>query len=204
MLAGESAALVCFTAVVPIEVEAAKGTLDAGDAGYGALLTSWGIGMVLGSAIFARASSAPLGWLLFVGTVAIGGAYVGIGLSPTIAACVGSVLGGAGNGVVWVLLVSAVQQTIEGPFQVRVMAVFESIAAAMPGVGFMLGGVLAAAFSARVAYIAPGVAVLFLAVVGAVIGYRLFIRGSRPEADGATADQTTATSERSDAMRATV
>ena len=55
------AAFVFFTLVLPIEIVYAKETLDAGDSGYGALLSSWGVGMVVGSLVFvAVARRAPL------------------------------------------------------------------------------------------------------------------------------------------------
>src|SRR6476661_6811092 len=53
--------------------------------------------------------------LLFVATVAVGVGYLGLAAAPTLAvACAASVVGGAGNGVQWVAVVSAVQElTIE-------------------------------------------------------------------------------------------
>ena len=46
LLGAQALAFVFFAVVIPIEVVFAKETLDAGDAGYGALLASWGVGMV--------------------------------------------------------------------------------------------------------------------------------------------------------------
>ena len=40
----QALAFVFFTLVLPIEIVYAKETLDAGDSGYGALLSSWGVG----------------------------------------------------------------------------------------------------------------------------------------------------------------
>ena len=53
-----------FALVIPIEVVFAKETLGAGDAGYGALLASWGAGMVVGGAAFALLRRIPLRVLL--------------------------------------------------------------------------------------------------------------------------------------------
>ena len=44
LLGAQALAFVFFALVIPIEVVFAKETLDAGDAGYGALLASWGVG----------------------------------------------------------------------------------------------------------------------------------------------------------------
>ena len=59
-------AFVFFSAVIPIEVVYAKETLGAGDTGYGVLLGSWGVGMVLGSLVFARLRRASLPLLLLL------------------------------------------------------------------------------------------------------------------------------------------
>ena len=66
LMIAQGLAFVFFAAVIPIEVIYAKETLDAGDAGYGLLLASWGAGMVLGSVVFAtlRRASLPLPALL--------------------------------------------------------------------------------------------------------------------------------------------
>ena len=60
LLVAQGAAFVFFSAVIPIEVIYAKETLGTGDTGYGVMLASWGVGMVLGSLVFARARRAPL------------------------------------------------------------------------------------------------------------------------------------------------
>ena len=44
LLGAQALAFIFFALVIPIEVVFAKETLDAGDAGYGALLASWGSG----------------------------------------------------------------------------------------------------------------------------------------------------------------
>jgi MFS family permease len=168
LLLAQGGAFVFFAAVIPIEVIYAKQTLGAGDAGYGALLASWGAGMVLGSLVFARARRAPLPLLLLLGAVAVGAGYLGLAAAPTLAlACAASVLGGAGNGVQWVSAVSAVQELTEQRMQARVMSVLESIGAAMPGVGFLLGGAIAAAGSPRATFLVAGLGVLAIVAVAA-------------------------------------
>ncbi len=72
LITAQGLAFVFFAAVIPIEVIFAKETLDAGDAGYGLLLASWGAGMVLGSLVFATLRRASLPYLLFFSTIAIG------------------------------------------------------------------------------------------------------------------------------------
>ena len=102
--------------------------------------------MVLGSIVFAALRRTPLPRLLFFSTLAVGIGYLGLAAAPTLAlACAASVVGGTGNGVQWVALISAVQELTAQSMQARVMSVLESIGAAMPGVGFLLGGLIGAA-----------------------------------------------------------
>ncbi len=172
LLIAQGAAFVFFAAVIPVEVVYAKETLDAGDSGYGLMLASWGAGMVLGSVVFAAVRRASLALLLFFSTLAVGAGYLGLAVAPTLAlACAASVLGGAGNGVQWVSTISAVQEmTVQG-MQARVMSVLESIGAAMPGVGFLIGGVVATVASPRTAFLIAGAGVfLIVAVVSPVLG----------------------------------
>jgi len=168
LLIAQGAAFVFFAAVIPIEVIYAKETLGTSDTGYGIMLASWGIGMVLGSLVFAAIRRAPLSVLLFFSTLAVGGGYLGLAVAPTLAlACAASVVGGVGNGVQWVSAISAVQElTVEG-MQARVMSVLESIGAAMPGIGYALGGVIAATVDPRATFLVAGLGVFAIAAVAA-------------------------------------
>jgi MFS family permease len=170
LLGAQAAALVFFSAVIPIEVIYAKETLNAGDTGYGLMLGSWGAGMVAGSVVFATLRRAPLPLLLFFSTVAIGAGYLGMAGAQTLAvACVASVVGGAGNGVQWVAVVSAVQELTVSTMQARVIGTLESVASATPGVGYLLGGVIASAWSPRAAFLVAGVGVMAIVVVSALL-----------------------------------
>jgi MFS family permease len=161
LLMAEGAAIVFFAAVIPIEVIYAKSTLGSGDSGYGALVASWGIGMVLGSLVFAAVRSTRLQLLLVFSTVAIGAAYLGLAAAPTLlAACGISVVGGVGNGVQWVSTVSAIQEMTRSAMQARVMSVLESTSAAMPGLGYLVGGLVVAGHSPRTAFLVAGAGVL--------------------------------------------
>ena len=183
LLAGQAAALVFFTAVVPIEVVFAKGTLHAGSAGYGALLASWGGGMIVGALVFARAHAKSIVATLGLSTIAIGAGYLGVAVSPTLAvACVASAVGGAGNGVQWVALLTAVQEATPVSMLARTMALLESVGTVMPGVGFVLGGVVAAVVSARAAYAIAGAGVLLIAVLAAPAARRLGAERQLPRA----------------------
>lgn len=157
LLLTQTAALVFFESAAPIEVAYAKSTLHAGDRGYGVLVTMWGIGVVAGSIVFARAERRSLGKMVSLGTVAVGVAYVGFAAAPSLAvACVAAVVGGAGNGMQWAPLVSAIQLLTPSHLHGRVMGAMESLGAISPAIGLSLGGALVAITSARTAFLVVG------------------------------------------------
>ena len=168
----EAVAVVFFASVEPVEVLYAKQTLAVGDRGYGLLVDVWGIGMVLGSIVFARAVRRPLGPMLVVGTLLVGLAYLGFAVAPTLAvACAAALVGGAGNGVQWPSLISAVQQLTPKALHGRLMSAVESIGSLCPAIGFALGGAITALSSPRVAMLVAGVAAtaitgLFVRIAG--------------------------------------
>ena len=132
-----------FTLIVPIEIVYAKETLGTDEAGYGVLLSSWGAGIVLGSLLFLglRRRAAAMR-VIAVSTLAIGCAYLGMAVARELwVACAFSVVGGIGNGVQWVSVMTALQESTPDDLQARVTGLLESIASAMTGVGFLIGGV---------------------------------------------------------------
>jgi predicted MFS family arabinose efflux permease len=170
LLAAQAGALIFFSIVVPIEVIYAKESLGAGDAGYGLLLGSWGVGMVAGSIVFATLRRASLPVLLFFSTAAIGAGYLGMAAAQTLAiACVASAAGGTGNGIQWVAVVSAVQELTSSSMQARVLGTLESSASATPGIGFVLGGLIATHWSPRAAFLVAGIGVLAIVLVSALV-----------------------------------
>jgi MFS family permease len=190
LLGAEAAAFVFFSAVIPIEVIYAKETLGAGDSGYGVMLGSWGAGMVLGSVVFATLRRSPLPLLLFFSTVAIGAGYLGMAAAQTLVlACAASALGGAGNGVQWVAMVSAVQELTAAPMQARVLSVLESSGSAMPAVGYVLGGVIASAYSTRATFLFAGAGVVAIAILAVPLVGRRWPQEPALERKGAADDE---------------
>jgi len=182
LLLVQGVALVFFESAAPIEVPYAKVALAAGDRGYGALLASWGVGVVIGSVVFARSPARSLGAMLSSGTLAVGLAYVGFSVAPTVAvACVAGVLGGLGNGVQWASLISAVQRMTPPSLLGRMMGAVESVGALCPALGLALGGALVALTSPRTAFLLTGLGAV-ATTVGFVHVARLGIE--RSSADG--------------------
>jgi len=157
LLLVEAVALVFIEAGGPIEVVYVKATLHAGDRGYGLLVTAWGAGAVLGSVVFARLVRRSLGVMLSAGTFALGAAFVGFALAPSLAlACLAALVGGLGNGVEWPSLISLVQRLTPQRLHGRLMGAVESLAALGLAIGLSLGGALVALSSTRVAFLVVG------------------------------------------------
>jgi hypothetical protein len=178
VLLTEAAALVFFETGAPAEVIYAKGTLGAGDLGYGTLLSAWGVGMVLGSLLFARAWKRSLGAMLTAGTFAVGMAYVGFAAAPTLLLAAGAALvGGVGNGVQWASLIATVQQLTPAHLHGRLMGTVESIGALCPLIGLPLSGLVLTLGSPRIAFLIFG-----LAATGATLGFMRLWLGWRAAA----------------------
>jgi MFS family permease len=163
LLGGEALALVLFTLVVPVEIFYAKESLDTDSAGYGILLASWGAGIVVGSLLYLRVKNRPAWTLIIFSTLAIGVGYLGMAVAQTLAvACAVSIIGGSGNGIQWIAVMTALQEKTPPAYQARITGLMESLGAAMPGVGYLLGGVIAAVASPRTAFAVAGIGVLVI------------------------------------------
>jgi MFS family permease len=170
LLVGQSLALVCFTIVVPIEIIYAKESLKTTDAGFGLLLSSWGAGIVIGSLLFLWLKNRAGLAMILIASAAVGFAYLGMAQAQTLAvACVASVVGGAGNGVQWVAVMTLLQEATPSEYQARMSGLLESLGAAVPGVGFLLGGTIVAIGSPRTAFAVAGTGIILLVLAAALI-----------------------------------
>jgi MFS family permease len=174
LLIGEAIAVLLFTLVIPIEVIYAKETLGTSSAGFGILLASWGAGIVVGSLIYLGVRRRSALSLIVISSVAIGAGYLGMAsVNTLLLACVFSIVGGAGNGVQWIAVMTALQEATPADYQARIAGLLESLGAAMPGVGYVLGGALVAIGSPRTAYAFAGAGVLLLVLIGFLLRSRL-------------------------------
>jgi MFS family permease len=173
LLIGQALALVCFTLIVPIEVVYAKESLGTTSAGFGALLSAWGAGIVLGSVVYLGVRHRSALGLILLSSAAIGVAYLGMAAAQALwVACGLSVLGGTGNGIQWVAVMTGLQEATPPHFQARITGFLESIGAALPGVGYLIGAVIAALVSPRAAYAVAGAGVLALVVTALALRAR--------------------------------
>jgi MFS family permease len=161
----EGAALLAFTLVIPIEVLYAERSLGVGAAGYGALIASWGAGIFVGGLGFALLRGRPLLMLAAGASLVIGASYLGLAVATNlVVACLIALVGGAGNGVQWVAVVTSLQESVPDEFQARVVGLLDSAATLAPVIAYTLGGFLAQTFSPRAAYAVAGAGALLCAL----------------------------------------
>ncbi|MHB8492655.1 MAG: MFS transporter [Solirubrobacteraceae bacterium] len=182
LLATEALAVVFFTCAVPVELLYARHTLHAGGAGYGSLVASWGVGMIAGSVLFARAGAGrrgrgrALNAMLCGGTLAVGLAFIGLALAPSLwPACLAAAIGGLGNGTQWASLLETVQRLTPERLLGRMMGAVEGLGGVAPAIGYGFGGLLGAMLAPRAALLVAGTAstamtAVFIVVTGASRG----------------------------------
>jgi hypothetical protein len=176
LLGIQAAGLLFFTVSVPVEVVFALHVLHAGQGGYGALLSIWGAGTLIGSAVYARWRARPVWVLTGAGAALLGLGFIVMAAAQSLAvAMIGGAIAGVGNGVWVVAARTALQEQVEPEWMGMMMSLNESVLQAVPGFGIVLGGVLSSLASARVALAVAGIG----AIVLAVIGWPL-LRGLRP------------------------
>jgi MFS family permease len=170
LLALQAIGLVFFTMSIPVELVLAQHTLHAGAGGYGALLTTWGGGAIVGSIIFSRWRRGSVWALITIGAAALGIGFLVMAVSPTLAvAAVGSVIAGMGNGVLPTAARTALQEQAAPQWIALMMSLNDSIWQALPGLGILLGGAEAQLDGTRVALVIAGAGSLIIAVGVAVL-----------------------------------
>jgi MFS family permease len=84
-------------------------------------------------------------------------------------ACAFSVVGGLGNGIQWVSVMTALQESTPDDLQARITGLLESMTSAMTGVGFLIGGVITAITAPPTAFAVSGIGVALLVLIAAVL-----------------------------------
>ena len=113
----------------------------------------WGGGAVAGSVVYARfrRRSAPALITSSALSLAVGFTVMTVAPSLPVALC-GAVIGGAGNSLEWVAWRTAVQERTPERWMALIMSLTDSMSMLAPGVGIVLGGVIAQVVSARAAF----------------------------------------------------
>jgi MFS family permease len=144
----------------PAEVFLAKETFGAGDVGYGLLVSLWGVGMVLGSALIAGLGDkvnlmAAYFSCLFVWALA----FAGAGLAPTFGLALGALaVAGAANGVDNAATDTILQKQVPDAFLGRVFSVRLLGFGAGEVLAYPAGGLIVDAFGPRSSYLLAGIA----------------------------------------------
>jgi predicted MFS family arabinose efflux permease len=157
LLGLQAFALVFFTISIPVEVVFAQHTLHAGAGGYGGLQSAWGAGAIAGSAVYARWRAWQPRVMISLGAGALAVGFLVMASAPNLViALLGAVLAGCGNGVEAVAARTTLQEHVEERWMAMMMSLNESLFQAVPGIGIVLGGVLAALSGPRVALAVAG------------------------------------------------
>lgn len=180
LLLADAAFMAFALTISPVEVVLVRGTLHASSAALGIVLGAWGIGMIVGGTLVGRAERRS-GYVavLAVGVAAQAVAFLGMGLSGTVLGVAAfSAVGGVGNGLYGVLLMTSVQQRTSSAFQARVAGLIEALITAATAFAFIAGGTVATVAGPRPVYLLAGIGSL---AVLAVTAARLRVTTARPD-----------------------
>src|SRR5215210_4547257 len=152
--------ILTINATVPAEVFLAKETFGAGDAGYGLLVSLWGGGMVVGSAMMAALGNRiNLVFLYFLSIFVGAFALVGTGIAPAFVLALGALtVEGAATGVDNVATDTILQKRVPDAFLGRVFSIRFLGYSAGEALAYPAGGLLVDALGPRSTYILAGLA----------------------------------------------
>jgi MFS family permease len=160
MVVGAFLTILTINATVPAEVFLAKETFGAGDAGYGLLVSPWGGGMVLGSAMMAVLGDRIDLVLLYFVSIFVGAfALTGTGLAPAFVLALGALtVEGIATGIDNVATDTILQKRVPEAFLGRVFSIRFLGYSAGEALAYPLGGLLVDAVGPRSTYLLAGIA----------------------------------------------
>ena len=167
MMVGAFLTVLATDLATPAEVFLAKSTFGAGDVGYGLLVSVWGGGMVLGSALMAvlgdRLRLLPAYFLgIFVWALAL----AGTGLSPTFALALAMLaIAGAANGLDNVVTDTILQRLVPNALLGRVFSVKYLGYGAGEALAYPAGGVLVDTLGPRSTFLVAGIVTAAVALL---------------------------------------
>jgi MFS family permease len=187
IVVGAFLTILTINATVPAEVFLARDTFAAGDVGYGLLVSLWGGGMVLGSAMMVVLGDRINLVLLYFLSIFVGAfALVGTGLAPVFVLALGALtVEGAATGIDNVATDTILQKRVPEAFLGRVFSIRFLGYSAGEALAYLVGGLLVDAVGPRSTYVLAGIAT---AVVGLIV---LLVMIAVPTRDWGRADQAT-------------
>jgi MFS family permease len=176
-----SIAIFATAGVNVAEIVLAKNVFDAGDFGYGLLVSAGAVGLMIGSLfggswIEQRGMAIPYG--VSIGLMALGFGAAAAAPNVWVAAAV-VVAAGAGNGVAVVTNAVLVQRGTPDRLRGRSFAVVMSLGYALLGLGMIVAGPLTNAAGARQVWAASAVLLGVAAIVGFVLARRVDAENGR-------------------------
>jgi MFS family permease len=178
IVVGTFLTILAINITIPAEVFLAKETFKAGDVGYGLLVSVWGSGMALGSALMValgdRVALVPLYLLsIFAGALAL----VGTGLAPVFVLALGALMvEGIATSIDNVATDTVLQKRVPDAFLGRVFAVKFLSYSAGEALAYPLGGLIVDAIGPPSTYLLAGIAT---AAAGFVVLIFLTVAPSR-------------------------
>lgn len=160
--------MVAVEMTIPAEVFLAKRAFDAGDSGYGLLVSLWGAGMVAGSALlvaFGERVNLLLAYFVSIFVSAL--AFVAVGIAPVFAAALAALaLAGLANGVDNVAVDTILQKRVPDALLGRVFSVRFMSYSIAEGLSYPAGGLIVDSVGAQRTYLLAAVA---LAIFGLLV-----------------------------------
>jgi MFS family permease len=145
---------------VPAEAFLARETFGAGSVGYGLLVSVWGGGMIVGSALAAMLENRLNLIIIYLVSIFIWGlALVGTGLAPAFVIALGALaVAGVSNGVDNVATDTVLQRRVPDIFLGRVFSVRFLGYTVGEALAYQVGGLTMDATGPRFVYLVAGVA----------------------------------------------
>ena len=168
IVVGTFLVILTINTTIPAEVFLAKETFDAGNVGYGLLVSVGGGGTLLGSVLMVVLGERVNLVLLYFLSIFCGGlALVGTGLSPVFALALGALMvEGAFNGIDNVATDTILQKLVPDALLGRVFAIRFLTYSAGEVIAYLAGGFIVDAVGPRSTYLLAGIATV---VVGFVV-----------------------------------
>lgn len=160
----------------------AKDSLAVGDAGYGALVAAWGVGMVVGAALLARrvtAAAAPAVTLAAV--LGLGAAIALTATAPVLALAIAFLaVGGIGNGLENVAMRVLLQARVVDELRGRVYSAYQGVVTLADFVALGAGGLLVELVGPRRTLAVAGIGCVLAALLGLPAVRRSQLRPGAP------------------------
>ena len=182
------AALAFFSMSVTAEVFFVMDVLEAGETGYGLLLSTWTIGMVLGAvALACRVPAVRLATVALAAVALQGAGLAGAAAAPVLwVALAGFALGGVAHGLKNVLLRTLIHERVPDALRGRAYAAYNAARNGAELGALAAGGALVGLLGARAALALSGLIPLAIGLLAL-----LFVRVRLAQASGPTTTRRT-------------